>query len=160
MFEVFEQRRDRLIRHLAIERELAIEVAVVIPRGVIEVDEADTALDHTPGQQAIGGKLVEHSPAAPATGFAGVLPADVRKTLYLALASRPDAYGLSNVANLDGKVGFAIGVIKQGVADEILIDPADGTYLGERQYEPDNSSVFLFSAMRYGVVDKLGVTPK
>jgi len=89
----------------------------------------------------------------------GVVPADIRLMLYNAVTYLPDAYGLNNVANLDGKIGFAIGVIKQGVADEILIDPGDGTYLGERQYEPANSSVFLFSAMRYGVVDKQGVTP-
>ena len=89
----------------------------------------------------------------------GVFPADIRPILFRALTYLPGVYGEENVANLDGKIGFAIGVIKQGVADEILIDPADGTYLGERQFEPDNSSIFLISAMRYGVVDKLGVTP-
>jgi hypothetical protein len=34
------------------------------------------------------------------------------------------------------------------VTTEILIDPADGTYLGERQFNAANGSVFLFSAMR------------
>jgi len=90
----------------------------------------------------------------------GVFPADIRLMLYNALTYLPGAYGLKDVANLDGKVGFAIGVIKQRVADVILIDPGDGTYLGVQQYEPDNSSVFLFSAMRYGVVDSQGATPK
>jgi hypothetical protein len=90
----------------------------------------------------------------------GVVPADIRPILYRALTYLPgDAFGTKDVANLDGKLGFAIGVVKQGVVDEILIDPDDGTYLGERQYEPDNSSILLISAMRYGVVDKLGVTP-
>ena len=90
----------------------------------------------------------------------GVVPADIRPILYRALTYLPgDASGTKDVANLDGKLGFAIGVVKQGVVDEILIDPSDGTYLGERQYEPANDSIFLISAMRYGVVDKLGGTP-
>jgi hypothetical protein len=90
----------------------------------------------------------------------GVFPADVRKTLWQAIALLPGAYGLRNVANLDGKLGFAIGIVTNGITDEILIDPADGTYLGERQFNAANGSVFLFSAMRYGVVDGQGVTPK
>jgi hypothetical protein len=90
----------------------------------------------------------------------GVVPADIRPILYRALTYLPGGTSaMKDVANLDGRLGFAIGVIKQGVVDEILIDPGDGAYLGERQYEPGNGSIFLISAMRYGVVDKLGVTP-
>jgi len=90
----------------------------------------------------------------------GVVPADVRPILYRALTYLPGgASAAKDVANLDGKLGFAIRIVKQGVVDEILIDPGDGAYLGERQYEPANSSLLLISAMRYGVVDKLGVTP-
>lgn len=90
----------------------------------------------------------------------GVFPVDVRKVLWQAIAQLPGAYGLRDVANLDGKAGFAIGVVTNGVTDEVLIDPADGAYLGERQFNAANGSVFLFSAMRYGVVDALGVTPR
>ncbi|GAA3431437.1 hypothetical protein [Kutzneria kofuensis] len=90
----------------------------------------------------------------------GVFPANIRRTLWQAVALLPGAYGLRDVADLDGRPGYAIGVPDHGVDDEILIDPADGAYLGERQFNATTGSVLVFSGMTYGVVGGQGVTPR
>ena len=43
----------------AVEGQLGVEVAVVVPRGVEEVDEAHAALDQPAGEQAVGGERAE-----------------------------------------------------------------------------------------------------
>ena len=68
LLQVLEQRRHRLIGHAAVERQLLVEVAVMVPRGVIQVDEAHAALDQPAGQQAVGGEAVVLTPAAAAAG--------------------------------------------------------------------------------------------
>jgi hypothetical protein len=61
----------------------------------------------------------------------------------------------------DGKIGYALGVhLRGGTNDELLIDPTDGTYLGERTYDPKTGAVTKFSSMRYGVADAEGAMPK
>ncbi|MFI9384124.1 CU044_5270 family protein [Kutzneria sp. NPDC052558] len=90
----------------------------------------------------------------------GVVPADVRAALYRALAGAPGSYGRENVPNLQGKRGLAIGVIDRGIHDELLIDPSDGSFLGERQYSESTGTVIAYSALSYAVVDGKGVTPK
>ena len=56
--------------------ELGIEVAVMIPGGMYDVDEAHAAFDHSSGQQAIAGKVL--------VGFA-------------AFSSSPDSLGFRSV---------------------------------------------------------------
>ena len=56
--EVGEERRDRLVDHLAVAGQLLLEPAVLVPAvsaGVCagQLDEADTALDEPPRQQAL-----------------------------------------------------------------------------------------------------------
>ena len=53
LFEVLQKRGDGLIDHLAIVRELRIEAAVMIPRGVDDVHEAHAALDHASRIQTV-----------------------------------------------------------------------------------------------------------
>src|SRR5690606_1474805 len=45
LLEIANERRDRLVRHARVELELAVEVRVLIPGCVIDVDEAHAALD-------------------------------------------------------------------------------------------------------------------
>ena len=90
----------------------------------------------------------------------GLFPAQLRAAIYQAVAMMPGAHGLRNVPNPDGKLGYAIGFHEAcGLNDELLINPADGTFLGERRYVPTTGQVRTFSAMRYGVVDKQGIKP-
>ena len=56
LLEVLDQGGDRLIGHARVERQLAIDVFVVIPRGVENVDEPHAALDQAAGEQAVGGE--------------------------------------------------------------------------------------------------------
>ena len=58
-FEILQQRRDRLIGHQRIVGQLGVEVAVMVPGSVIEVDEAHAALDKPPSQQTVGGEGLE-----------------------------------------------------------------------------------------------------
>jgi hypothetical protein len=92
----------------------------------------------------------------------GTVPADVRAALYQALATATStvSYGRENVPNLQGKRGLAIVVVQNGIRDELLVDPTDGSFLGERQYGETTGSVIVYSAMTYGVVDQRGVTPR
>jgi hypothetical protein len=91
----------------------------------------------------------------------GVFTAKARAAIYQAVAMMPGVYGLQNVPNPDGKIGYALGVhLRGGTNDELLIDPTDGTYLGERTYDPKTGAVTKFSSMRYGVADAEGAMPK
>ena len=59
-FEVFEQRGNRLVGHRGIEAKLSIEIGMVVPRCMVNVHEADTALYEPARQQTIpreGAKL-------------------------------------------------------------------------------------------------------
>ena len=50
-------------------RQLIVEIGVVVPRGVIQVDEAHAAFDEPAGEQAVGGEGVELPLAAAALGL-------------------------------------------------------------------------------------------
>lgn len=90
----------------------------------------------------------------------GTVPANIRAALYRALTLMPGGYGLENVPNLDHRRGLAIGVEDNGIHDEIVINPADGTFLGERQYDPGTGTVIVYSAMDYGIAGSLGIAPR
>ena len=59
MLEVLQESGDGLVGHGAVEFESRIEVAVVIPSGVIEIDEAHAAFDEPAREQAIGREGIE-----------------------------------------------------------------------------------------------------
>lgn len=64
----------------------------------------------------------------------GVVPADLRAALYKAAALIPGVTVVDREANLDGKVGTAIGIEhpNRGTRTDIIIDPATGLLIGER----------------------------
>jgi RNA polymerase sigma-70 factor (ECF subfamily) len=64
----------------------------------------------------------------------GVVPADLRAALYKAAALIPGVTVVDREANLDGKVGIAIGIedpVRETRMD-IIIDPTTGLLIGER----------------------------
>jgi hypothetical protein len=64
----------------------------------------------------------------------GVIPADLRAALYKAAALIPGVTVVDRQANLDGKVGTAIGIKhpNRATRTDIIIDPATGLLIGER----------------------------
>lgn len=64
----------------------------------------------------------------------GVIPADVRAALYKAAALIPGVTVVDKQATLNGKTGVAIGIQSPdgGARQEIIIDPATGLMIGER----------------------------
>ncbi len=67
----------------------------------------------------------------------GLVPADLRATRYEALASLPDVVVTEEQASLDGRTGAAIGLPAWSATEQrdVIIDPTDGTYLGERSLQ-------------------------
>ena len=64
----------------------------------------------------------------------GVVPADLRAALYDAAAMIPGVEIIDREANLDGRVGIALGRNEtNGIRQEIIIDPDDGQLIGERE---------------------------
>jgi RNA polymerase sigma-70 factor (ECF subfamily) len=64
----------------------------------------------------------------------GAVPADLRAALYKAAALIPGVTVVEREANLDGKVGTAIGIEHptRETRTDIIIDPATGLLIGER----------------------------
>ncbi len=56
LFQVAQQRRGRLVDVEALAPQLLRQNRVVIPAPVKDLDEAHTAFDHPPGEQAVAGK--------------------------------------------------------------------------------------------------------
>ncbi|GAA4668457.1 CU044_5270 family protein [Frondihabitans cladoniiphilus] len=64
----------------------------------------------------------------------GIVPAAVRASLYKAAALIPGVTLTPGAANLDGRTGVAIGRDEgDGTRQEIIIDPATGLVIGERE---------------------------
>ena len=64
----------------------------------------------------------------------GVVPANLRATLYKAAAGIPGVKITNHAATLDGRTGNAFGRDESnGVRQEIIIDPTTGLLIGERQ---------------------------
>jgi len=53
LLEVFDQGRGRLVRVVALFRDMVRQIAVLVPPHVIELHESHVALDQPPGQKAI-----------------------------------------------------------------------------------------------------------
>jgi len=90
----------------------------------------------------------------------GVVPADIRATLYNAAAMIPGVTITENQATLDGRTGVAIGRDQPNVdRQELIIDPETGMFIGERRVtltgyeEIPAGTVIGWSAVTTTVVD-------
>lgn len=96
-----------------------------------------------------------------------LVPADLRSALYLALAKIDGLTLTPGAVNLDGRSGTALGIDdgSKKSRQEIIIDPATGEYIGEREvmlpgatYLPPGT-VTSYSSVRTAVVDTMGQVP-
>ena len=85
--------------------------------------------------------------------------------LYQAL-TRLDGIDLTDrAANLDGRVGTAIGIDDGRFRQDIIIDPATGTFIGEREVLTDDvdgapeGTTMSYTAVDTAVVDGIGTIP-
>jgi hypothetical protein len=63
----------------------------------------------------------------------GLVPSDLRAALYRTLAKVDGLQITEQVANLDGRRGIAYGVSANGRRHDVIVDPATGQFIGERQ---------------------------
>ncbi|WP_439659243.1 CU044_5270 family protein [Lentzea sp. HUAS TT2] len=80
------------------------------------------------GQTGDSGALMQAGEAL----NSGQYPAEVRANIFRALALLPGLVVTDKQANLDGKEGVALGMKYYDDFAEIIIDPADGEYIGRR----------------------------
>ncbi|PZG02854.1 hypothetical protein C1I99_00720 [Micromonospora deserti] len=95
----------------------------------------------------------------------GLLPADLRAALYRALALVPSLKVVEHSVNLDGRTGTALGMDTDGERHDILIDPATGEFIGERQVITRTAgaikpgTTIAYTAVSTSTVNKIGTTP-
>jgi hypothetical protein len=95
----------------------------------------------------------------------GLVPTDLRAAIYRAIALMPEVEITEGVANLDGRIGTAFGVTKDGRRQELIVDTTTGEFLGERLIatEADGDTpagrVYRQTAMTTAVADEIGVPP-
>lgn len=65
----------------------------------------------------------------------GLVPADLRVALYQTLSLIDGVQITDQLANLDGRIGTAIGIVDPSgyTRQDIIIDPATGMFIGERE---------------------------
>ncbi|MFI5085719.1 MAG: CU044_5270 family protein [Actinomycetales bacterium] len=91
----------------------------------------------------------------------GVIPADLRAALYKSAALIPGVTMVERQATLDGRTGVAIGIEIPGGGgrQDIIIDPATGLLIGEREVMLKSTAEFpagtatSWTAIRTSVVD-------
>ena len=95
----------------------------------------------------------------------GLVSADLRAALYQTLTRLDGVDLVDQAVNLDGRVGTAIGIDDGQFRQDIIIDPATGAFIGEREvltgdYEgaPDGTT-FGYTAVSTAVVDTIGEIP-
>jgi hypothetical protein len=95
----------------------------------------------------------------------GLVPADLRAALYQALTRVEGIELTDQAANLDGRVGTAIGIDDGQFRHDIIIDPVTGSFIGEREVLTDDydgaaeGTVMNYSAVTTAVVDAIGAIP-
>lgn len=95
----------------------------------------------------------------------GLVPADLRAALYRALATLPDIDMVDRAVTLDGQAGVALGMQDEQFRQDIIIDPATGAFIGEREVALDDvddipaGTVMSSTSLTTAVVDTLGGTP-
>lgn len=94
-----------------------------------------------------------------------LVPADLRSALYLALARIDGLTVTPGAVDLDGRSGTALGIDDKQSRQEIIVDPATGEFIGEREvllpsatYLPPGT-VTSYSSVRATVVDAIGQVP-
>ncbi|MEV7430097.1 CU044_5270 family protein [Nocardioides sp. NPDC092400] len=96
--------------------------------------DAEELLDYLEDGGGVGA-----DPGAAAVGSAalllrsGLVPLDLRRALYEALALVPGVRVVDDTVTLDGRTGTAIGVHDGAYATSVVVDPGTGEYLGEVQ---------------------------
>jgi hypothetical protein len=96
----------------------------------------------------------------------GLVPADLRASLYRALALLDGVTVTDGKANLDGRVGVAVTIEDVHERRELIVDPATGDFIGERtvtgpqprQAYIEPGTVTSCSAITTKVVDGIGRT--
>ncbi len=89
----------------------------------------------------------------------GLAPADLRAALYNAVSLLPGLVVTDDAANLDGRRGVSLGMTDPaGEKEEIVLDPKDGAFIGERETDADGT-VSAFTSVGSGVAAKAGVAP-
>jgi hypothetical protein len=95
----------------------------------------------------------------------GQVPADLRASLYRALAKVEGLQITEQVANVDGRKGTAYGISAAGERHDVIVDPATGQFIGERQITEDGyddipaGTVTEYTSVTTAVVSGIGVTP-
>jgi len=90
----------------------------------------------------------------------GLLPADLRAALYRALTYLPTLEITQRATTLDGHTGTALGITAAGEQQDIVIDPATGAFIGERQRLTEDrdgipaGTTTESSTVRYNIVKK------
>ncbi|NUP62401.1 MAG: CU044_5270 family protein, partial [Nonomuraea sp.] len=95
------------------------------------------------------------------------LPRPQRDALFAAITSIPGVEQTEGVADSAGREGVALGrVMESGVREELIFDPADHTFMGERQTAtgtkagaPEDSVLALTAQLKVSVVDDLPSAP-
>jgi len=95
----------------------------------------------------------------------GLMPAADRANLLRALAHLPGLDVTDGAVDLDGHTGVALGISEDGERQEIILDPANGEVIGERQVSDSmffglpKGTVTSYSSVTTAVVDGMGVKP-
>jgi hypothetical protein len=96
----------------------------------------------------------------------GRVPADLRSALYKMLAAVPGIEKVDTMANLDGRVGVALGIEDDNSRHDIVIDPDTGQFIGERDVLTEDGdtglkkgTVLTSSSVSVATADGLGVVP-
>lgn len=88
------------------------------------------------------------------------VPPDLRAALFRALTNVSGLVVIEGVTDLEGRRGVALGVPGEddGPRNEIIMEPATGTFLGERTVRADGGLVGA-TAVRSAVADEIGLVP-
>lgn len=95
----------------------------------------------------------------------GLVPADLRAALYRALGKVPGLEITEEIANLDGQKGTAFGIVDDGQRHDVIIAPATGQFIGERQISTEDfeylprGALMGYTSVTTTVVDGMGVEP-
>ena len=118
------------------------------------------AREHGDGDR--GYRMLSHAAELLHTGLAR---ADLRAVLYRMLGMVPGLRITENVANLDGRKGIAFGMARGDQRLDVIIDPATGQYIGEREVALKGSdavpagTVQEYTSVVVAVVDHQGDKP-
>lgn len=95
----------------------------------------------------------------------GLVPADLRAALYRTLAKVPGLEITERFANLDGAKGTAYGISENGIRHDLIVDPATGQFIGEREITEKGfgrippGTVIGYTSVTTAVVAGMGVAP-